>query len=235
MTEDLNTVNDARLVTYLDGRLSDAEARALEADLAVDLVLGERLAALDVDLGPLRDEMADILQKAPALHRPRSGSLMQLAAAAVIAVALVLGGVLVGARSGPSDDWRDFAAAYHLLYRAETLSAPIEGDGGVARVSESLGQDLSAMAQVEGLDFRRAQVLGWQEQTLVQFAYLDAQGRPVAVCFMLSDAQTSGFEAADRHGLSTVMFQDGALQVLVIGAEGTDGVDAVARSVAARL
>ena len=44
-----------------------------------------------------------------------------------------------------------------------------------------------------------------------------------------------GFEETARHGLSTVTFQDGALQVLVIGAQGMDTAEALAQLVAAQL
>lgn len=230
MTDDLQT-DDARLVAYLDGHLSEAEARAVADDPA----LAARLSAMDVDLGGMPRAMDGLLAQAPSFEAPRSGSAVRLAAAAVVALALFLGGVLIGARGGQAEDWRDFAAAYHLLYRSETLAAPVVGDGGVALVSEALGRDVSGLAAVDGLDFRRAQILGWEDQAVVQFAYLDPQGRPVAVCFMVMDAGADGFEAANRHGLSTVTFQDGALQVLVIGAQGMGGVDVLARAVAARL
>lgn len=227
---------DARLVAYLDGALSADDARALKAEVAGDPALAARLEALDVDLSGLRTGMDSLLQDAPAMPVARSGSLVQMAAAAVVALALVLGGVLIGSRSGQqAEDWREFAAAYHLLYRPETLAAPVAGDGGVAVVSDALGRDVSALAEIEGLAFRRAQILGWDDQTLVQFAYLDAQGRPVAVCVMEADTVAQGFEDADRHGLSTVTFQNGDLQVLVIGAEGMESVEGLAQLVAARL
>lgn len=230
--------SDARLVALLDGALADDVAQALRAEIAGDRVRAARLAALDVDLGGLKAEWDGVLAQAPPIYVPTyvagSGSLWRVAAAAVIAGALILGGMLIGMRSGEqADDWRDFAAAYHLLYRTETLAGPMEGDGGVALVSDALGIDLSALAQIDGLDFRRAQILGWEDQTLIQFAYLDAQGRPVALCVMAAN----GVETAqvDRHGLPTVSFQNDTLQVLVIGAYGMQNVDAVAAVAAARL
>lgn len=234
-----NDTIDARLVAYLDGQLSAEQTRALEADLASDAALSDRLAALDVDLGGLSTSMTGLLAEAPAMPQIASARrvpFVQLALAASVALALLLGGVAIGARSGGAGgDWRDFAAAYHLLYRPETLAEPIMGDGGVTVVSDALGRDLSAFADIEGLDFRRAQVLGWDTQALVQFAYLDAQGRPIAVCFILNDAVARGFEDVDRHGLPTVSFQQGPFEVMVIGADGVDNVDQLAQAVAARL
>jgi anti-sigma factor RsiW len=235
---DIST-SDARLVAYLDGALGDAEARALEADLAADPALAARLAALDVDLTGLRDEMAGLLARAPAMPAAPaaapSAPLLQMAAAAAIACALVLGGLLAGLRLGaPDEDWRDYAAAYHLLYRPETLAAPFEGDGGIGAVSQVLGRDLSALATLDGLDFRRAQVLGWEDAPLVQLAYLDAEGRPFAVCLMPGGESPPDMGSVDRHGLATTTLAAAGLQILVIGPDGAADTDAIGAEIAMR-
>ncbi|MEX3016519.1 hypothetical protein [Gymnodinialimonas hymeniacidonis] len=235
MTED----RDARLIALLDGALPEAEAQALRAEIADDPSLQARLKALDVDFSGLGVEAAGVLASAPkmpAIAAPR-GSLAGLAMAASVALALVLGGVLIGSRLGGGEDWRDFAAAYHLLYQPETLAAPLQGDGGVAHVSEALGQDLSALADVEGLDFRRAQILGWEDQALIQFAYLDANGRPVAVCIMENTDDILGvsISTAQRHGLATTTITDRYVRVLVIGPDADTDTEALSRAVATRL
>jgi anti-sigma factor RsiW len=231
--------HDARLIALLDGALSDAEATVLRAEIAGDPALQARLAELDVDFSDLPAQADDLLAAAPPMPNAQAGrgSLVQLAAAACVALALVLGGVLLGSRAGGSEDWRDFAAAYHLLYQPETLAAPIQGDGGVALVSEALGRDLSALVEVEGLDFRRAQILGWQDETLIQFAYVDATGRPVAVCVMALDGGSAGAGLAseERHGLATTSFYTDALQILVIAPDGEMDTDALSQRLAARL
>ncbi len=235
MLEDL----DARLVALVDGALPEAEAQALRAEIAADPDLQARLDALDVNLSSLSDQADALLADAPPMSEgaaPR-GSLAGLAMAASVALALVLGGALIGSRLGGGEDWRDFAAAYHLLYQPETLAAPMQGDGGVAQVSEALGQDLSALADVEGLDFRRAQILGWQDQTLIQFAYLDANGRPVAVCIMENTDDIVGVSTstAHRHGLATTTLMDRYVRVLVIGPDADTDTQALGQSVAAQL
>ncbi|MEJ6391550.1 anti-sigma factor family protein [Gymnodinialimonas ulvae] len=234
MTQD----RDADLVALLDGVLPDAEADALRAEMAADPALQARLAVLDVDLSGLRGSADALLASAPPvpadIAAPR-GSVATLAMAASVALALVLGGVLVGTRLGGAEDWRDYAAAYHLLYQPETLAAPVQGDGGVAYVSEALGHDLSALTEIEGLDFRRAQVLGWEGETLVQFAYLDASGRPVAVCVMATNDGAQAVLTQERHGLSTTTIPSGALQVLVIGPDAETDTEALGARVAAQL
>lgn len=229
---------DAKLVALLDGALPASEARDLRARIDADPALQARLNALDVDMSGMHAAWDGMLAEAPktAARAAPTGTLPRLAAAACVALALVLGGVLIGTRSdGSNADWRDFAAAYHLLYRPETLAAPMMGDGGVAVVSEAIGRDLSGLARIEGLDFRRAQVLGWGDATLVQFAYLDGSGRPIAVCVMdmaTTEAQ-SGIVA--RHGLPTASFIEGSFEILVIGAEGTEGIVTLREAVASRL
>lgn len=235
MTQD----RDADLVALLDGALPSADAEALRTDIAADPALRARWEALDVDLAGLRTQADTLLASAPpvpaaATVAPR-GSVATLAMAASVALALVLGGVLVGTRLGGAEDWRDYAAAYHLLYQPETLAAPVVGDGGVAHVSEVLGHDLSALTEVEGLNFRRAQVLGWEGETLVQFAYLDASGRPVAVCVMATNDGAQAALTQERHGLSTTTIPAGALQVLVIGPDAETDTEALGARVAAQL
>ena len=235
---------DAQLVAFVDGVLPSAEAAEMRARLAKDPDLAARLAALDVDLSHLSKGWDTVLAQAPAAPVVGSGSLTRLAIAASVALALVLGGVLLGAaRNGDGDgagfnDWRDFAAAYHLLYRTETLAnATSDGDGGVGLVSEVLGRDLTTLTQVSDLEFHRAQVLGWNDRPLVQFAYLDPVGRPVAICLMLFDVAPSGNNLSEvtRHGLNTASFNADGMQVLVIGAEGMEGIGDIAQDLATRL
>jgi anti-sigma factor RsiW len=239
MTQD----RDADLVALLDGTLPSADAQALREELSADPTLRAHMDALDVDLSGLRAQADGVLASAPpmpaamgsrttaAARRP----VATLAMAASVALALVLGGVLVGTRLGKAEDWRDYAAAYHLLYQPETLAAPVQGDGGVAYVSEALGHDLSALAELEDLDFRRAQVLGWEGQPLVQFAYLDASGRPVAVCIMVAGDGAQAALTQQRHGLSTTSVSAGALQLLVIGPDADADTQALGARVAAQL
>lgn len=230
---------DGRLVALLDGALPEAEAATLRAEIAADPALQARLNALDVDLSDLGAEADLAMSDAPPMPTTGAarGSLVGLAIAASLALALVLGGVLIGARSDGSEDWRDFAAAYHLLYRPDTLAAPMQGDGGVAMVSEALGRDLSELAELEGLDFRRAQILGWQGETLIQFAYLDASGQPVAVCVMEIDEEPVGVTLASegRHGLATTTIAGTDLQVLVIGPNAEADTEGLARRIATEL
>jgi len=232
MTERDWSDDDARLVAFLDGQLSKTDRQALEIDLERDPELRTRLDRLDVDLSDLAAEMDGVLSHAPAPIQGASsrGSVVSLASAASVALALLFGGWLLG-RQSETDDWRDFAAAYHLLYRTETLAGERVGDGGIATVSAVLGHDLSPLAEVSGLTFRRAQVLGWQDRALIQLAYLDDDGRPFAICIIKASADSASIEAAERHGLPTGSFHRGGLQVMVIGAADTGDVGGLTREV----
>lgn len=232
MTERDWSDDDALLVAYLDGQLPATDAKRLEERLSHEPELAVRLEAMDIDVAGLRNGLDGILGEAPdAAPQPQAASnFPRYAAAACLALALLFGGWMLG-RQAPTEDWRDFAAAYHLLYRSETLATERVGDGGIETVSAALGRDLSPLTRISGLDFRRAQVLGWKDQPLVQLAYLDSQGRPFAICVIKAEADGSSLESTERHGLPTASFDDGGFQIMVIGAAGVADVSAITREV----
>jgi anti-sigma factor RsiW len=61
---------DEQLIAYLDGVLPDQTRVALDAALAVDAILGARLAALTVDTGVIADAFAPLLLNAPKVVLP---------------------------------------------------------------------------------------------------------------------------------------------------------------------
>lgn len=236
---------DEDLVGYLDGELSAERRAAVKRGLAEDSTLAERLDALRVDTGAISSAFDGLLTEAPD-YRPlttepgtrrrllaRFGS---LAAALVLVAAL---GFTAGRFSGPDEgaDWRMAVAEYQLLYRTETLDHLVRGteelESERVRVTTQLGLDIGGplLANLEGLSYRRAQILGFEAAPLAQFAFLDGRDRPVAFCVTPSDESDRGIETNTLKGLAAASWVADGYAFLVIG----DVPEDVVRRTAERL
>jgi anti-sigma factor RsiW len=152
MDQDGTTPQDVDLVRYLDATMSDGERRALDARLAVEPDLRDRLATLAAGGRPFLQSFEGLLAEAPvvrlaaALPGPRgtapSFSLRGLAAwarrprLAALAAALAVfavgaaAGVVGAVRLAPEqvaesdlDNWRDMVAEYFPLTTSQSLEA----------------------------------------------------------------------------------------------------------------
>ncbi len=79
------------------------------------------------------------------------------------------------------EGWRDVVANYQSLYVTETLAQVDQQRADLKRLSGALGIDLTALPEVEGLSFKRAQQLGFNGRPLAQLTFLTAEGGPVAL------------------------------------------------------
>lgn len=210
MTED--SITDEQLVAYLDGALSDDAAARIAAAIDADPILAARAEALSPDLSALRAEMDAMLGQAPAMDipadlqtdvpdalpdalpvsRPVSRIIWwPAAAAAVFALAIGLGVGLSMNRAAPPD-WMQAVADYQELYGPETLAGPALSDtqraAGLRRVADAMALPLTAeRVALRGLTLQRAQLLTIDGGPLVQIAYTDASGAPVALCLTRTD------------------------------------------------
>lgn len=240
--------SDEELVAYLDAALPPGRQAALEAARAEDAGLRARLAALDVDLAAVRAAFDLHLAAAPseALRRRladaggaavvasrRGGRWLQVAAAVLVGVGLGYGGARLGVSDAPAD-WHATVAEYQSLYTTDTLK-PLGGDAGlvrqeVAAAAAALGRGLTIPAlQVGGLELKRAQVLAFRGRPLVQFAYLDAAGTPIAFCATRSDQPDAMVQATVLDGLATAFWNKGGFGYMVIGGRRTAAVEGIAR------
>lgn len=242
-------ITEEELVAYLDGELSADRHREIEAALAGDSALGERLEALRIDTGAIQSAFDGLLPEAPgyrppeATPAPRRSSLLRfgsLAAALALVAALSF---TAGRYSGPDEsaDWRVAVAEYQLLYRTETLDHLVRGAEALeserVRVTAQLGLDIAGplLANLEGLSYRRAQILGFEAAPLAQFAFLDGRDRPVAFCITPSDEPDRGVETSTLKGLAAASWVSGGYAFLVIGDVPEELVRRAAESLAGGL
>ena len=122
-------------------------------------------------------------------------------------------------------DWHVAVADYQVLYATETLTGVKITEQqrweSLTRTSRAVGLDLSPQdMQIEGLEFRRAQVLDFQGQPLAQLAFLDGAGNPVALCVTRTDGPDADAATGELSKLATMTWQRGGLGFILIG--GTD-------------
>ena len=209
--------SDTMLNAYLAGAASAEDAARIEAALATDPALERRLMALDPSAAPVREVFAPLpgpkrlealraaLPEAESAARrgPWRGG---MAIAASLAFGVLIGSQMLSPLTATASDWRLEVARYQALYVPETVAyldaTPDTLAQEMARASEALDLVLpvEALQSVGGLQLRRAQVLGFEGQPLIQLAYTDAQGTPFALCIMPGQ---SGGGAEKLAGLAT--------------------------------
>jgi anti-sigma factor RsiW len=231
-----HSIRDEDLVAYLDGEIDAARRREIEAALASSRDLNSRLAAINLDKEALRVAFGAVAAAAPAdrIRRQLDADVSRKEAQPTpsrwraIAAALI-GGVALGYAVGLYDvngqpaSWHTAIANYQSLYTNATL-APIASDPArqerdVADVSEKLGLPIGLdELQVPGLDFKRAQLLGFRGQPLAQFSYLDNAGVPIAFCATPTGEADSVITQGTFGELNAVYWSRRGFGFIVIGA-----------------
>lgn len=227
---------DEDLTAYLDGEADETLRGELEKALAQDAKLQERIEALGADTGSIRKAFDALLVEAPTPPpilddwTPSQSRRNPAVAGAVAAtaVACLLLGVAVGWVYKASQDttWQAFAAAYHALYVTRTLSEIDQprdaARAELARVSEALGKQVKfeKIGEIEQLDYKRAQVLGFRGRPLVQLAFLSKLGAPVALCIIRSNGRRGMAVRMTRmHEMSAAQWIKDGYEYLLIGGD----------------
>ncbi|WP_299295365.1 hypothetical protein [uncultured Tateyamaria sp.] len=234
---DVRHFSDEELTAFLDGEAGDALHAAIEGALETDAVLAERMAALDLPLGPIVDAYDALLATAPPMPafdvvipepvaaRPRGlwakgVGLFGTGLAAGLAVAVFTG---FGTPEPQPRGWISFVASYQALYTTATLAGATpssqEAEVQLASVSDALGLDLTGLPVAEGLTFKRAQVLGFNGKPLIQIAYLREDGTPVALCIIASGPDDKPLSMGEAEGLDIARWNTPGFGFLLIGGE----------------
>lgn len=239
-----STISDETLTAFLDGELSDEERRNVEAAIAADPALAARLEALDIPVADIKTAFDALLKTAPApVHGSAPRSRVSWSTRAAVAAVFAIG-VLVGVWSPwltrqADTDWKMAVANYQVLYVPETLAgkepAPDQATEKLSQLSEKLGRDLESAITVEGLSYRRAQMLGLGSEPLVQIAYLSDGNEPFAICITPVDEPSYGPEAEMLAGLASAHWVDDGFGFLVIGGGDLNQVNSIASDLKGRI
>ena len=141
------------------------------------------------------------------------------------------------ARSDPAGAWRLAVAEYQALYTRETLAnltgSRDQQEAGLKRVGAALGLTLPVeRITVPELDYKRAQILRFDDQPLAQLAYLHAGEIPVAFCITRSDHQDQARQSEQLKGLNVVHWIKDGFAFMVIGALPEGLLDRIGRRLA---
>ncbi|RDJ15465.1 anti-sigma factor family protein [Rhizobium grahamii] len=253
--------SDEELTAYIDGELSNAEVSRIEAVLSSDEHATARLAFLSQSSLSFQQAFEPLLSAAPkarldamlgilpAEARPvparsnRRGFLAALAACLVAGV--VADRAVIGIRnrvhaSDESNEWRAVVAEYIALYTPDTLAGPSpSGEAQVAqlaRLDDKLGLSLSPEAvSLPGIEFKRAQMLQYDEKPLAQIAYLDPETGPLALCIVRSDVGMKEPDVEGRNGMNVVYWSNATHAFMLIGRIPIDRMQELADGVRARI
>lgn len=225
--------SDEDLTAFLDGE-ADADLSA-RIEAGRDAALQARLDRLEIGRAEAVAHWAGVADLASAFPVPiKSGrrsaakpALAGLAAGVALAVAVGWG---FGGANAQFEPWHTEVAAYHALYVPQTLKAAqvsvAEGQAQLERLSTRVGRDLTVLPQAEGLEFRRAQELGFDGAVLVQMAFLAEGDVPMALCVLEMTGQPEQPTSGRIRGLAAVSWADANHRFILIG--GTDDAQVAA-------
>jgi len=231
---DQREFSDEQLTAYLDGETDHIPATEIESALENDAALRARLESLSVDTQEIAEALDGLLAHAPAAPDLPEGTdagtvgtrgPVYRAIAASAVVCLALGGILGFLLSPPQNQtWRDYVATYQALYINATLAHIDQPNTNLAdelkRVSQAIGKDIE-LSSVEGrgqLDYKRAQILGFNGRPLIQLAFLSKVGTPIALCIIRSQTNAArDVSMSEREGMSSASWAKGGYEYMLIG------------------
>lgn len=228
------TYSDADLLAYLAGTAAEEMSAGIEAALALDPALEDRLMTLD----PLASTIGDALDGLGADRvtlpaQKQSRRIWPLAVAACAGAAIVATVVLWPAPQ-TTRPWMDQVAAYQALYSPATIANVTPTQEGLAaqfaQLDTALGTQLplDALQTATTLELRRAQILAFENAPLGQIVFADDTGRPVALCLIRTDSPGRDTATFELHGLNGAAFTQGGFDYLVIGATTRQEAEALA-------
>lgn len=233
---------DAELQAYLNGDTTNSDA--VEAALSHDAALESRLMALDTVAPMVAFAFAGVGEnRGPATTSQPSStsqrSLMWPLLASACIGALILATAL-WPRQQP-DDWTMQVAAYQALYSRDTIAIvtpdPAALDQQFNHLQTAIGTapDVAALQSLPGLDLLRAQVLSHEGAPLGQIVFADAEGRPIALCYIAAEAGPHRSGTSTQNGLPGAHFVHAGFAYYLVGTPSEADAATLADQVAALL
>lgn len=241
--------SDEDLTAYLDGEAPDDLRAEIDAALVTDTALADRLAALDIPLGQIGASFDRLLADAPAMpalssaFAPQPANLNRgvgwLGGAALFGTGIAAGiAIMMFAAADPpappvAPGWKAVVASYQSLYLPATLAedtpTAAQALAQLASVSQLAGADLTSLPDIEGLTFKRAQILGFNGKPLVQIAFARADGTPVALCIIAANSkEAKAMQAETLGGMAAASWNRDGRAYLLIGGDAAEATQSEA-------
>lgn len=221
--------SDEELVAFLDGEDEFAPVEEITKALETDAELAKRLEALRIDTDKIAKsfgalKMGKMPELPPAPVAKDNQGFGKMIAASVLALAIGFGAGISTSQSEP--DWRDYVAAYQALYTNTTLkdvaSSQQEQQQELTQVASAIGKNitLDKLNISPQLEYKRSQVLGYNGKPLVQIAFLDSMGQPIALCIIRSDeGKKLDLQMDSMEGMSTAAWSKDGYEYILIGGQ----------------
>ncbi len=241
--------SDEQIIAYLDGKLDMEQGRALHRDRQHDPELDNYITSMEIDTTELTVAGDELLQGAPDFAFEKSPDRMpvwrQTAMAASILAVFGLGFLtswLLPSDSSPPTNWLQAVAEYQMLYSGETLVLLEKNADQRGREVAQIGRKLDIILarsdlNVDGLTYKRGQLLNYENKPLVQFAYLDEDNIPVAFCIIKRGVKPDQ-KLADKAmlaGQNAVTWSKGQFGFVVIGKKDPATLNKYAKQLKARM
>ena len=92
-------------------------------------------------------------------------------------------------------------------------------------------RSLDVLRNVDGLDYKRAQVLGFEGKPLAQMTFLTKTGVPIAFCVLKrGSTSSSDIRSYDLKELATAYWASGEHEFMVIGGADQNLVEQIAKN-----
>ncbi len=228
-----NAYNDEQLCAFLDGELDTAQAQAIKAALSENAVLQARLETLKLDKAKISQAFDALLDQAPKQMPANTAKtvktsywLQSVAAALVLSIGLVGGWLLHGTQGPAAMPWHQSVAEYQVLYISRTLNhinnSDLKKRAELSSVEAVIGKHfpIETLSARPELDYKRAQILGFKGQPLIQLAFLSKLDVPLALCVIKAENKlTENIKLASIEGMAAASWTQKGYAYLLIGGQ----------------
>lgn len=234
-----STFSDEQLIAYLDGETDHAPVSDIDTALLSDRALARRLDTLRFDKSRLAAGFQAALnpaKKPPLVLQAANQNrwIKHAIAASLVGLVIGFGAGRFGASSA-ADGWKDYVAAYHYLYTTSTIDTvdnpPAVQQAELDRVGIAIGKQLSAgtLRDLPGVAYKRAQILGFKGQPLLQLTFLTGTGDPIALCILKAgNDKEAPVQLTRLEGMSAASWQADGYDYLLIGGQDNALLEQVA-------
>jgi anti-sigma factor RsiW len=241
-------LDDALLMSYVDGELAPQQRAKIEAAIAHSPDLAARLAAMRASCLPYSaafEQRADPpppesltrrINELASVSAPREWRRWRFAPqwlAVAFFVGVTSSGVVFQMASGGPPfraavaPWVQAASDYQDLYVRETVAPITEERTVTMRVLAGIQHRDGMPIHVPdlrnvGLSFKRVQRLSYRNEPLIQMVYLPTRGEPVALCAMEDSRPDEGVKVRKVGDLNVVTWRHDNLAYALLG-KGVEG------------